>query len=334
MVPVLRDGNPRRRHGLTSPYIGKLADADLAALDGLAEQAASVLRPWSGRPTPPTLLVGLAESSLMLAWFLWGRLGAADLCLSSRLPTATAGARRFEEPHSHGPQHHLSLPERRYARVVIIEDEITSGRTLQNLVQALADRGTVFEVITIHDLRSPAARLGMEVAFQATGLSVRITALADLGGGRRSLRMPTLVAEGPRSWRPEPQRAQAQADLDGLRTLAARHDVAAVFAVGEAIDLPLCLVTALPAARRPRLRHVTRSPWCVDDSGVRARLDLGPDAMGAPHFLYNPEGLPGETALVVGDASTAPVMAALCVHLRARGMTAIAYELDAGGHTG
>jgi hypothetical protein len=287
MVTVLRDGNPRRRLGLTSPFIGKLGDADLEALDGLSAQAANALRPWAGHPTPSTLLVGLAESSLMLAWFLRARLGAADLCFSSRLPNGRAEVCRFEEPHSHGPRHHLTLPDGRYARVVIVEDEITSGRTLQNLVVALAPRASVFEVVTIRDLRTAAARLEMDVAFQRANLAVRITALdgdtptrpTRMGPARRRL-------EGPRCWQPEAARVQASTDLARLVALAERHRVGAVFAVGEAVDLPLCLVSARDGALRPASAPRDAQPL----AGGRRRHS-GPRGLGARHRRRAPLSL-------------------------------------------
>ncbi|MCB9540287.1 MAG: phosphoribosyltransferase domain-containing protein [Myxococcales bacterium] len=290
LLTVERDGNPRRRHGMASPVLGKLADADFDALETLARWVAAAVPPAPG----PTLVVGLAESSLILAWTAHRHLADADLCLSSRTPTGHARERRFREPHSHAPHHHLVVPDREYARVVIIEDEVTTGRTLANLIEQLTDVAPRFDVVTLADLRPLPARRAMRADFARRGLQVAVRAPAP----------PQCLG------RPRPARA--------VRLPQPPPDV--VYAVGERVELPLRLLAATPPGRRPRLRHVTRSPWRVDGAAVQTRLDLGHAADGAPYFLYNLAQAPRSAAWIVGDALTRPVVEALGAALRAGGV--------------
>jgi orotate phosphoribosyltransferase len=295
LLTVERDGNPRRRHGMASPVLGKLADAHFDALETLARWVVAAIPSAPG----PTLVVGLAESSLILAWMAHRHLTDADLCLSSRTPTGHPRERRFREPHSHAPHHHLVVPDRAYARVVIIEDEVTTGRTLANLIDQLADLTPRFDVVTLADLRPLPARRAMRAAFARQGLQVAVRAPAPPQRADRPRRAPAASV-------PQPP-----------------PDV--VYAIGERIALPLRLMATAAPDRRPQLRHVTRSPWRVDGAAVRARLDLGPATDGAPYFLYNPDQSRDTTAWIVGDAITRPVADALGAALRARGVRATTF---------
>ena len=306
MVTVERDGNPRRRLGLASPFLGKIADAEHATLEALAAHVAGAVTPSA----EPTLLVGLAESSLMLAWSVHRHLPTADLCVSSRQPSGHPRERSFREPHSHAPAHHLVLPEGRYARVVVVEDELTTGRTLANLVDTLEGVAPRYEVVTLADLRSPARRAAMARAFAARGLRVGFADLAD-----------ATIPARPGAAPPFGSTAATRADLERLLALLegrrgeARNRT--IYAIGECVGLPLGLLHALP--RAARLRHVTRSPWRVDAAAIHERVELGCATDGAPYFLYNPTVRADEAPIVIGDEATRPVAAALCRVLRARG---------------
>ncbi len=148
LLRVERDGNPLRRFGHVSPHIGKISPLDATALRGIAGLAASSLPPCPG----PTLVVGMTESALLLSWFIAERLAArtggdVDLRFTTREHrhaspniAGNGACRTFLEPHSHGPVHSLELPAGlAYPRAVIVEDELTTGATLRNLLLAIRD---------------------------------------------------------------------------------------------------------------------------------------------------------------------------------------------------
>ena len=145
---MLREGNPRRLNGWALPQLGKIAPLDMAALEAVARRQLEQLGlPDPGESQHGTLILGLAESSLVPAWHLAQCLRAArsttaaeplaagflarpcdvdadfvsrglgvELCLTTRsapLPPARGEGPAwlsFLEPHSHAPCHFIQLP--------------------------------------------------------------------------------------------------------------------------------------------------------------------------------------------------------------------------------
>ena len=328
LLTVERDGNPLRRHGHVSPHIGKVAPLDAGALEEIADLAARALP----REAPePTLVVGMAESALLLSWALAARLGGeAELRFTTREDRGSAGYRVFLEPHSHGPVHALALPPgRSYDRVVIVEDELTSGATLRNLLLVIHDVAPLFRVVTLSDRRLPGERERLRDEMAGLGVDLSVLDLSK----RKS--------DTPR-YRPDVEDARLRSPsrrnpfgrcpavfgeaLDALRhrCLALRPET--LYAVGECVDVAMAVWEALPARRRPLFRHVTRSPWIVDGTVVKDRLDLRAPAV-PDHFLYNREEGPLESVVVVGERSTAPVAARLCGLLASSGVEAATVEV-------
>jgi adenine/guanine phosphoribosyltransferase-like PRPP-binding protein len=85
-------------------------------------------------------VVGFPEGGALPA-FAFAQITERPLVLSTRLRLSLSPVISFEEPHtSIGVTHHLH-GLREGDRVVIIEDEVTSGRTLVNAVRALRGAG-------------------------------------------------------------------------------------------------------------------------------------------------------------------------------------------------
>ena len=167
---VERDGNPLRRFGHASPFIGKLGPLDCARLDQIGQLARAALPDLP----EPTLVVGMTESSLLLAfWMALWQQKPVDLRFTSR-KIRGGGAHRleFREPHSHGPQHYLALETgARYAQIVVIEDELTTGATLRNLILALEGVSSRVFVATLRDLRPPDLHDDLKRELAARGVS-------------------------------------------------------------------------------------------------------------------------------------------------------------------
>lgn len=334
LLTVERDGNPLRRYGHVSPHIGKISPVDADALREIADLAASAL------PTDtagPTLVVGMAESALLLSWALAARLGGdAELRFTTRENRGDAAGRSFLEPHSHGPVHALALPPgRSYGRVVVVEDELTSGATLRNLLFAIRDVAPLYQVVVLSDrrpldererLRDEMAGLGAEIS--VLDLSASTNDPQPHGqdaedGGFLGVTPRVDLRANPFSRCP----AVFEGAVDALwrRCLGLRPGT--MYAVGECVDVALAAWEALPDRERPLLRHVTRSPWLVDGEVVRDRLDLRTPSV-PEYFLYNAEEDLSERAVIVGESSTARVAEKLSGLLAFRGVETTTVEVE------
>ncbi|MBF0468857.1 MAG: phosphoribosyltransferase domain-containing protein [Desulfamplus sp.] len=81
------------------------------------------------------LVIGLTESGIIPALLMYletlGRNIDARILYSTRRPLSGIA---FKEKHSHGPDHVLPLPDCKISQIWIVEDEITSGNTVLNLM--------------------------------------------------------------------------------------------------------------------------------------------------------------------------------------------------------
>lgn len=321
LLAVERDGNPLRRHGYVSPHIGKVAPLDAGALEEIARLAASSLPPCPD----PTLVIGMTESALLLSWFLAARLGGeVDLRFTTRerrqdnRDDGTSEVHTFLEPHSHGPVHSLSLPSgSTYPRVVIVEDELTTGATLRNLLLSISNVADRYHIVTLSDQRPESLRERLREEMDGAGIELRVLDLSD-GEYLPGQNPPDVPTSSPRNPFDRPGEV-LNSSLDDLRRRWRSFRPGGLYAIGECVDVALAVWESLPASERPAFRHVTRSPWLVNGGAVISRLDLV--APPAPrHFLYNwTPSLPSR-ALLVGEASTAAIAGRLRDFLLSRGV--------------
>ncbi|MFI0482089.1 phosphoribosyltransferase family protein [Actinomadura sp. 9N215] len=209
--------NPRRAHLLVSAVLGKHVPTDprLVYGSGLllgelvrarlrAEQpsgpglladalrgvpgAAAGLRDLLRAPQVPmeAIVLGYAETATALGHSVADALGSAYYLHSTRRPVtgfATYGG--FEEEHSHATSH-LLLPADaaaldRDVPVVLVDDELSTGRTVLNTIEALhavRPRGR-YVLAALVDLRGPADRARMEELADRLGTRIDAVALAS-----------------------------------------------------------------------------------------------------------------------------------------------------------
>ncbi len=319
LLTIERDGNPLRRRGYVSPHIGKVAPLDAGALEEIARLAASSLPPCPG----PTLVIGMTESALLLSWFLAARLGGeVDLRFTTREHRqgvhGNGEVHTFLEPHSHGPVHSLSLPpSRAYPRVVIVEDELTTGATLRNLLLSIGTVSNRHHVVALSDGRPESLRERLREEMDSLGIELSVLDLSN-GECLPGHDPPISGTSPPRNPFGRPN-SILSSSLGALRRRCHSLQPRDLYAIGECVDVALAVWESFPAAERPVFRHVTRSPWLVDGGAVTSRLDLV--APPAPrHFLYNwTTSLPSR-ALLVGEASTAAIAGQLRNFLLSRGV--------------
>lgn len=286
LLQVRREGNPLRRYAHVSPFMGKLQPVNDHALNCFAGSAIAALPPLQGS----TLVMGLAESSLLLAWWLTYTLSVpTHLCLTSRHSGGHPDERNFTEPHSHAPRHFFQLPpQQHYTQVLIVEDELTTGTTVKHLINALRDVATTFYVLSLCDLRTPAQKADMH--HELENLQVDIIDLS------------TCQQVQPLPIQKYPKDVSSFTGLQ-LQYHWSLHPPDTLYVFGECIIVALGFWLSQSPTTRPYLRHVTRSPWEVDHQFIESRVDLTDNEV--PYYLYNWEqpSKPRQ-ALIISDFST------------------------------
>lgn len=239
--------NPRRAQLLVSRVLGKHVPTDprlvraagllLGGLvaDALADRAARALpvpllhaavagdrtatealhagaRAGIGEP-PDALVLGFAETATALGHCVAEGLGGAEVLHSTRRPVAGfTAAGGFTEEHSHATDH-LLLPAdpgllRGGRPLVLVDDELSTGRTALNTITALhrAAPRERYVVAALVDVRAPGGELAAGVA--ALGARLDVVALT-----RGTVELPPDIAE---------KAAAVRADL-GARTPRLAH---------------------------------------------------------------------------------------------------------------
>ncbi|MFB4308042.1 phosphoribosyltransferase family protein [Actinomadura sp. GTD37] len=334
--------NPRRAHLLVSAVLGKHVPTDprlvygsglllgelvrarlrgerpsdpgslLSDALGGVPGAASGLRDLMREPRVPVdaIVLGYAETATALGHSVADALGGAYYLHSTRRPVPGFDAYGgFEEEHSHATSH-LLLPADpamldRDAPVVLVDDELSTGRTVLNTIEALhaVRPRSRYVLAALVDLRGPADRARMDGLADRLGTRIDAVALAGgqvelpegileagqelvaglsggspgLGGGsfavtRAPLEWPTGVPDGGRHGFLPEHRARLEKDLARMAdTLAAGlGDVSRVLVLGfeELMYTPLRLAEALADALPGvdvRYSTTTRSPVLAVD---------------------------------------------------------------------
>ncbi len=300
---VERDGNPLRRFGHVSPFIGKLAPVCSRNLDQIGQLARAALPDLP----EPTLVIGMTESSLLLAFFMarWQQ-KPVDLRFTTRKNRETQGEKiAFREPHSHGPQHFLALETgRRYAQIVIIEDELTTGATLRNLILALCEISNRVFVATLRDLRPQSLRDELQAEMKSAGLELEVLSLES------EVWEPEAVVEAPVAPRFNPfgrTETALQIALENVRHEWEELQPDGFFMIGECVDIALRFWLDRPENERPPLRQITRSPWKIDGDAVKSAVKFPALQGGSNYFLYNFDAARMRRALWIAEASNALV---------------------------
>jgi adenine/guanine phosphoribosyltransferase-like PRPP-binding protein len=308
---------------------------------------------------PDVLVLGYAETATALGHCVADALGADYLHSTRRQGTGIAPVGVFEEEHSHASSH-LLLPDdpallRRPATVVLVDDELSTGRTALNTITALNRlcARSRYVIAALVDLRSAADRDRCDQL--ATELGVRIDVVSLVAGevalpadvlARGSALVDSLTASSLTS--PAPASGQVsrvtitappgmrdggrhgftQTDKDVLDRYASlvasslRGLAGPVLVLGfeELMYAPLLIARALSdLGLDVRFSSTTRSPvLALDDSGYAIRTALtfaSSDNSAGTRFAYNVAGR--SIVLVIDDVADTPSLTGLLDQLRA-----------------
>jgi len=187
----------------SEPEIQVISRALAAALDGDPEAAAQLLagtaRP-AGRADLDPVVLGYAETATALGHAVADVLRAPYLHSTRRAVPGVVPVGGFEEEHSHATQHLLLAedpelftgPSTSNSPLVLVDDEISTGRTVLNTIEALHTGypRPRYVVATLIDLRSDADRERMAQFALRIGVRIEVVALVT---GRAAL--PAGLAE-------------------------------------------------------------------------------------------------------------------------------------------
>ncbi len=178
--------NPKRAHLLVSQVLGKHVPQRPAEVYGAGLRLGALVAELLGpRAAARAVVLGYAETATGLGHCVADALGAPYLH-STRRPVAGApAAAGFEEEHSHATGHLLlpSDPELLSADgpLVLVDDELSTGRTVLNTIAALHRQHPREEYViaSLVDLRGEEDRELLAATAAALGTRVRAVALAE-----------------------------------------------------------------------------------------------------------------------------------------------------------
>jgi hypothetical protein len=300
--------NPKRAFLFVSRVLGRHIPVAPSAMRGaFAALAAKVPRDLPG----PVLVMGMAETAVGLGAGVhreWCRLSGRDDAVyltSTRHDLGSPLLARFSEDHSHATAHLIHEPTDPVTRdmvrgarsLVLVDDEITTGRTLANLRSALAEAGLgpVERVVmaTLTDWSDGDAGRGADVPTTvASLLSGRYSWTAAEGAAVPE--MPHVDVTGRGAGNLDPSLdwgrlgARAHPAPPTRATGARPGERVLVLGTGEHVWRPFLLAEALEAEGADvRFSAVTRSP-IAPGHAIGSTLAFGDNyGLGIPNFVYN-----------------------------------------------
>jgi adenine/guanine phosphoribosyltransferase-like PRPP-binding protein len=192
--------NPRRAHLLVSGVLGKHVPRPPAVVHGTGVELGRRVRALLGADADRAVVLGYAETATGLGHCVADGLGGGAAYLhSTRRPVpGITPAGGFEEEHSHHTSHLLlpadpALPAGD-GPLVLVDDELSTGRTVRNTIAALHRRHPRqrYVVAALVDTRTEGDRAALAKFAADLGATVEVAALAT---GRVVL-PPDVLARG------------------------------------------------------------------------------------------------------------------------------------------
>jgi orotate phosphoribosyltransferase len=131
-----------------------------------------------------TIFIGFAETATALGYAMFAQFSNANYIHTTRENiSGIKDVLNFKEEHSHAPDHHCyavnaSLFDNKHT-VVLVDDEITTGRSALNFIRAIQDRypHDKYVVAAILDWRSPEDRQRFLSLERELGISIQVVSL-------------------------------------------------------------------------------------------------------------------------------------------------------------
>lgn len=339
--------NPRRAYLIVSTVLGKHLPVSPSRVRRTGNALGALVREALGLDCSGVVVIGFAETATALGYEVAEALHDSYYVHTTRRPDEFPLV-SFSESHSHATSHYLCPTDPEplaHARVVVlVDDEVSTGRTVEHAITAIVQHSTCaqFVVASIIDSRSQADRdhavaLVAELGGTLTSvclapISVKVatwtaeTAAAFVAATPEPLEPATTgPSHVPIRWRVEGLRVdgrlgltQEQRDAIGdisreiarttLDTTGGRR--VTVLGVEEFMMLPTLVAEAIERAGREVVcLSTTRSPIVVMDRAdypIRTRLAYG--ASGETRFVHNLPADAGVNVLVAPDDPDATLL--------------------------
>lgn len=344
-----RDNNPHREEAFTLSCLGKLYPASCedflrcrGYLSGLLDEALSeryiAANPSSGRSDSidpfcckatsksnmddEILIIGLTESGIIPSLLMYIEAMRRDLnthlLYSTRRPLSGIS---FKENHSHGPDHILPLPDCTIREIWIVEDEITSGNTVCNLMVQLCDHLNIsrVRVFAFADFRDSQQRLEFSLKTAINNIECTVHTLNHIQNPTRHNSDKTDKSQTEKSdisqtsmkkrhshekdplkkehvpekymlknWHlaeNRPALAMKSGDFvdSSIWKLPHEFSCGTILTIGESVDLAACFAIA---NEKILFQQISLSPWQVDHKSIFSRISFA-----GKYYLYNYERL-------------------------------------------
>ncbi|MDD2892806.1 MAG: phosphoribosyltransferase domain-containing protein, partial [Halothiobacillaceae bacterium] len=174
--------NPKRGFLFVSTVLGKHLPAQPSKMLDIHQHLAAKIHAVADAPT---LFIGMAETGIGFSYGVyeaWAKSHAdceAIFIHSTRYPLQNLPILDFEESHCHAPNQTLHLPAdpaqrdqmRRAKTLVLLDDEVSTGKTFLNLWRALRPHCPLVEqinIVTLTDFMGTVARDALGLALETS----------------------------------------------------------------------------------------------------------------------------------------------------------------------
>lgn len=315
-----RDNNPCRKEAFTLSCLGKLHPVGSSDLHRYGSYLSDLLSESEQRRaiSDDVLIVGLTESGIIPSFLMHmeavKRGIKSNWICSTRRPSSGIS---FKENHSHGPNHKLPISQCKPTEIWIVEDEITTGNTILNLIIQLRCYLEVkkFRVFAFADFRNKKQVAAFSCFTQSKEIDCSCHSLSLPKNNRttedlnKSLFLneskdiidfsdTTLAARICNSEWCFSDYRPALASQSGTNMapqswrIPEKYRNGNLLVIGEAVDLAICFVMANAGLT---FQHITLSPWLIDHDIITSRMEFNRE-----YYLYNYEGLQ-EPIYIIND---------------------------------
>jgi hypothetical protein len=330
--------NPKRGFLFVSTVLGKHCPATPSRMLAIHQQLAANIHAANDAPA---LFIGMAETGISFSYGVyeeWAKSHAEQQALfmhSTRYLLDGLPVLHFEEGHSHAPKQALHLPAdpaqreqmQRAKTLVLLDDEVSTGKTFLNLWRALRPHCPNIEqinIVTLTDFMGTTARAALDQAFDVPTAHIS-AARAEWQFTSKSWQAPDTAAS-PAPYhqvelKPLAHLGRSGIDrplvlpatlLDAVTHLLAQHpnDIPVrIIGSGEFMHVPYLLALHLEQqGRSVTLQSSTRSPILEFGPILHTQRLDDPYGQGDPYFIYNAAADERQITLILHETELNPAI--------------------------